>query len=61
MNAVAQAEAIKNSVMSFEKELENSLKVTELDQRLEMWFCCGANECQAVSCGSGEGAEPGSC
>ncbi len=39
--------------MSFEKELENSLTVTELDQRLEMLYCCAGGSC-GLCCGTGD-------
>jgi hypothetical protein len=31
---------MEESKISFEKELESSLKITELEQRLEMGFYC---------------------
>lgn len=40
--------------MSFEKELEASLEVTELEQRLEMgWYCCDYPN-HDTSCGRDE-------
>lgn len=42
---------MENQKLSFEKELENSLKVTELEQRLEMgWYCCDYPN-HPISCG----------
>jgi hypothetical protein len=42
---------------SFEMELENSLKLDQLEQRLEMWYCCAGGSC-GLCCGTGDPTYP---